>query len=213
MIKMFYRNLLKIFLRLYDFAYQKINSVAIRYYGMHPKHKFNDFHKFFIDRVPNGARVLDIGCSRGELTVDLAAKASYVIAYDISEESIKSAIKNNSRQNINYFVGEATNNMPQEQFDIVVCSNVLEHISNPQEFLNKLRNIAGVILIRVPNIENNWIVSVKKDLHMPYFLDTQHHREYTSESIRRELDNAGWYVESMDISHELWIVAKRKKLI
>ncbi|HAZ10424.1 MAG TPA: hypothetical protein DCY56_04885 [Candidatus Omnitrophica bacterium] len=210
MVKIFYRNLLKFFLRLYDFAYQKINSVAIRYYGMHPKHKFNDFHKFFIDRIPNDARVLDIGCSRGELTVDLATKASYVAAYDISEEAIKSAIKNRSRQNINYFVGEATNNMPQEQFDIAVCSNVLEHLEDSDVFLKKLNAIAKKVLIRVPNFDNNWILGVKKDLKMEYFLDPQHRREYVVDSIKKELNNTGWIIESMEASTEIRIMAGRK---
>lgn len=213
MTKTFYRILLKFLLKLYDFAYQKVSAVAIRYYGLHPKHKFEDFHRFFLDNIPQGAKVLDVGCSRGELSVDLASKASKVVAYDISEKSIKVAKRNNSRENIYYFVGEATQDMPKEHFDVVVCSNILEHLPDPKEFLKKLNNISEKILIRVPNIDNNWIASVKRDLGIDYFLDAQHHREYTATSIREELEKSGWHVESMEISHELRVLAKRKNKV
>lgn len=210
MTKAFYRILLKFFLKLYDFIYQKVGVVAIRYYGFHPKHQFDNFHKFFLDHIPESAKILDIGCSRGELTVDLARKASKVIGYDISQKSIMEAKKNNARQNIYYFVGEAIHDMPKEQFDVVICSNILEHLFDPQEFLRKLLAITERVLIRVPNIENNWIVNIKRDLGMRYFLDSQHNKEYTASSVKEELENAGWQVESIQISQDLRIVAKRK---
>lgn len=208
--KNFYKIILKSLLRFYDFIYRKISAIAIRYYGFHPKHKFDDFHKFFLDNILQGAKVLDVGCSRGELTVDLASKASKVVAYDISRKSIKVARKINARENIYYFVGEATADMPKEQFDIVVCSNLLEHLSSSICFLKKLCTIAKKLLIRVPNAENNWIVGLKKDLGVRYLLDPQHQKEYTITSIKEELGQAGWQVESIQISHELRIVAKRR---
>jgi 2-polyprenyl-3-methyl-5-hydroxy-6-metoxy-1,4-benzoquinol methylase len=209
MAKVFYKILLKFFLNLYDFAYQKASAFAIRYYGFHPKHKYEDFHKFFLDNIPQEAKVLDIGCSRGELTVDLALKASMVVAYDISREAIETAKKNNLRENIFYFVGEATRDMPGEKFDVVVCSNVLEHFSDPKECLRKLNRIADRLLIRVPNIDNNWIAGVKKDLGMHYYLDPQHHKEYTVTSIQEELEETGWKIEFLKISNEIRVVAKK----
>ena len=213
MKKTLYRIILKCLLKLYDFVYQKLSAAAIRYYGMHPKHKFEDFHRFFLENIPEGAKVLDVGCSRGELTVELSCKASKVAGYDISKESIKIAKKNNVRKNICYFVGEATQDMPKEQFGVAVCSNVLEHLSAPQDFLRKLYTVAEKVLIRVPNAESNWIIGVKKDLGIDYFLDPQHCKEYTPASIREELENAFWQVESMQISHELKVIAKRKNQI
>ncbi|MBM3253837.1 MAG: methyltransferase domain-containing protein, partial [Candidatus Omnitrophica bacterium] len=168
------------------------------------------YHKFFLVNIQEGAKVLDVGCSRGELTIDIAKKSLSVTAYDISKESIEFAKKNNSRENINYFVGEATQDMPQEHFDVAVCSNILEHLSHPRDFLNKLTSISEKILVRVPNIDNNWISGLKKDLGMSYFFDTQHNREYTSTSIREELEESGWQVESIQISHELRVIGRKK---
>ncbi|MCX5715267.1 MAG: class I SAM-dependent methyltransferase [Candidatus Omnitrophica bacterium] len=210
MLKGIYRCMLVLSIRAHDFIYRKMSALGMRYYGLHPKHLFDDFHKFFTDNIPQGSTVLDIGCSRGELTADLALKASRVVAYDISSSNIEFAQKRYNRRNIRYFVGEATRNMPQgEEFDVAVCSNILEHLKDPENFLKKLNNISRRVLVRVPNLDNNWILGVKKDLKMKYFLDPQHHREYTTGSIKRELDNAGWIIETMEVSSEIRIAARR----
>ena len=205
--KILYKSLLKFFLKLHDFAYQKSSAFAIRYYGVHPKHKFEDFHQFFIMNIPRGAEVLDIGCSRGELTTDLASMASKVVAYDLSERAIETAKKDNFRNNIYYFVGEAVNDLPKEKFNIVVCSNILEHLSNPVELLKEINKIAEKVLIRVPNARNNWTGLVKKDIGMDYFLDPQHYREYTLETLSKDLNEAGWQIESAASTYEIRVVA------
>jgi hypothetical protein len=51
---------------------------------------------------------------------------------------------------------------------------------------------------------------VKKDLKMGYFLDPQHRREYTADYIKKELNNTGWIIESMEASAEIRITARRK---
>lgn len=153
--------------------------------------------------------MLDIGCSSGELTADLADKASRVVAYDISKKSIQKAKIKNMRKNICYFVGEAIKDMPTENFDVAVCSNILEHLREAKVFLRKLHTVTGTLLVRVPNFETTWINAVRKDLGMSYFLDPQHYREYSAVSLQQEIEAGGWKVESVHISHELWIVAKK----
>lgn len=213
MKKVFYRICLKMLLKIYDFVYQKAGAFAIRYYGMHPKHMFEDFHGFFIENIPEGASILDVGCSRGELTVDISKKASRIVAYDVSAESIATAKEKNSGENIHYFVGEAAQDMPPDQFDLAICSNILEHLPDARQFLEKLHTITGTILIRVPNANNNWIMGVKKDLGENYFLDPEHHREYTPALLKKDLEISGWRIRDIHISHELRVVAKRRNRI
>jgi len=51
----------------------------------------------------------------------------------------------------------------------------LEHIENRIEFLNKIKNLAPKILIRVPMINRDWITLYKKELGMEWRLDKTHY--------------------------------------
>jgi SAM-dependent methyltransferase len=199
---------LKFFLLLNNFSYRQAGIWAVKYYNIHPKHLFNSYHKFFLDNIADGVIVLDIGCGRGELTVDVAKKASKVIAYDTNKEAIKYAKRSNCRDNIYYFIGDATKDIPQERFDVIISSNVLEHLKNPVEHLKALSKISDKLLIRVPNLDRGWLVYVKKDLGIDYFLDPQHYREYTKSSLADELKRGGWEIEAIDyVGNELRVVA------
>ena len=54
----------------YDDAYRAVDQAAIRYDdGIHVEHRLTHYHDFFIERVSEGERVLDIGSGKGELGV------------------------------------------------------------------------------------------------------------------------------------------------
>ena len=202
------RQGLKFFLYLNNFSYRQAGIWAMKYYGIHPKHLFNTYHSFFLDNINPDDSVLDFGCGKGELTLDIAKKAKRVAAYDMNEETIEYAKRFNSQDNIHYFLGDATKDMPDEKFDVIVSSNVLEHLKDPVEHLKKLKIIANKLLLRIPNIDRGWLVEVKKDLGVNYFLDPQHYREYTELSIADELNKAGWKITSIEhAGDELRIVA------
>ena len=80
---------LKFLLHLDSILYELIPQEAIRYNGgIHPKHRLTDYHKFFIENVEEGERVLDIGCGSGELTYDVAihSKPSLIVGMDSDEK-------------------------------------------------------------------------------------------------------------------------------
>jgi 2-polyprenyl-3-methyl-5-hydroxy-6-metoxy-1,4-benzoquinol methylase len=86
-----------------------------------------------------GKRVLEIGCGTGSSTVPIARRAGSVVACDISSDSVKT---NRLRadlmgvQNVNYelFSGDWLSEptvkwpAPPEQFDVVVCYALIEHL-------------------------------------------------------------------------------------
>lgn len=52
---------------------------------------------------------------------------------------------------------------PQEKFDVILCSNVLEHLMDPLEVLGRLKNLlhpTGYFVIALPNIAH-WSVCLK----------------------------------------------------
>ena len=52
-----------------------INERAINYgNGVHPKHLLTNYHQFFIDRIKDGDKVLDVGCGNGSVALSIAKR-------------------------------------------------------------------------------------------------------------------------------------------
>lgn len=189
-------------------------QVAISYEGdVHPKHRHINYHKFFIDNLEVNQRVLDIGCSSGELTVDLAKKVSQgkVVGVELIEEKIKLAKEKYQLPNLTFIHGNALKDLPNDRFDVITLSNFLEHIEKRVEFLKKLKEKyqPKYFLIRVPMFERDWLVPLQEELKIDYRLDSTHYIEYRYEELINELKLAGLEIESLKINWgEYWIKAK-----
>ena len=204
-----YKILTKFALKLHNFSYKLATKFAIKAEGgLHPKHRLMNYHQFFVDNVNPEDRVLDIGCGNGALTFEIAKKARKVVGIDLDKKYIKIAKKKYWAPNIKYLVGDATKDLPNQKFDVIILSNVLEHIENRIEFLQKIKNLAPKILIRVPMINRDWITLYKKELGVEWRLDKTHYIEYTLESFKEELKKAGLNLEKYSIQFgEIWAVA------
>lgn len=87
---------------------------------------------------------LSLGCGEGEGDPVIAQVSRQVIACDINADDIAHAALSNSHfQNIQYLVDDATDlHFPDEHFDLVVCSEVIEHIGEPAErILAEIRRV------------------------------------------------------------------------
>lgn len=202
-------------LRLHNLSYNLSSKFAVRAEdGLHPKHRLMKYHDFFKDNINNGDSVLDIGCGNGSLAFDLAKKAEKVVAIDIIHQNINIARKKYSADNIEYLIGDATSCNFTQTFDSVILSNVLEHINNRVEFLNKIKTLASKILIRVPMINRNWITLYKKESGVEWRSDPSHYTEYTIESLQNELEKAGLKLEHYSIQFgEIWGTAVKKERV
>lgn len=108
----------------------------------HVRHRLTKYHQFFLAHISNNDSVLDIGCGQGLLTNEIAQKAKQVIGIDNNKESITCAKKNFVLPNLTFINDDVTSYHFQQTFDIIVLSNVLEHIKDRTRFLNKIRNTA-----------------------------------------------------------------------
>jgi len=207
-----YRGLVKLALKLHNFSYKLAGRLAIKAEGgLHPKHRLMNYHKFFVDNINPGDIVLDIGCGNGFLTYDVAKKAKKVLGIDISRKNIDIAQKNYNRANLRFIVGDATQHDFRKKFDVIILSNVLEHIENRIEFLKKIKNLAPKILIRMPMINRDWITLYKKELGLEYRLDKTHFTEHTLESFEEELKKADLKLDKFSIQFgEIWAVVSIK---
>jgi 2-polyprenyl-3-methyl-5-hydroxy-6-metoxy-1,4-benzoquinol methylase len=100
--------------------------------------------------------VLDYGCGTGEhLTVPLGKAGDTILGIDPHEPSVIAARESNTLPNVT-FSNDSLENLQtrKERFEVVICSEVLEHTRNPQEILNCLSRLlkdGGILIVSVPN--------------------------------------------------------------
>jgi len=207
----FSRNLiLKILAGMHNFSYKTIGLFA-SHAGIHPKHKITGYHRFFVENTGENDVVLDIGCGKGDVAFDLAKKAARVTGIDISPENILSSQKKYQSDNLEFVIGDATRYDFKDRFNIVVLSNVLEHIENRISFLTKISGLSPVLLIRVPLITRDWISVYKKEIGLEYRLSKDHFIEYTEENFHDEIAQAGLTIEKFYVKFgELFAVVRKK---
>ena len=97
--------------------------------------------------------ILDIGCGEGSKSFILANyfKQAKVLGIDFTDEGIKKANHNYSEVNNLIFEKADIFEMKTENYDMVSCLDVLEHIEDWQSVLKKICDISNkYILISVP---------------------------------------------------------------
>src|SRR5256885_78652 len=109
-----------------------VDEVAFAYDGgVHAKHRLTKYHDFFVARIAPGDRVLDVGCGYGAVAYSIASRTgAEVTGIDLSEENIAIARQRFSHPALQFVHGAAPGGVPARRFDVVVASNVLEHVEH-----------------------------------------------------------------------------------
>lgn len=104
-------------------------------------------------------RVLDIGCSQGVLPVLLAREGHDVVGLDIEEPGIEFSRQKLSEESaavaarVEFVLADVFAWEPDRPFDTVILGEVLEHLVNPRELVNRasmLLKSDGRLLVTVP---------------------------------------------------------------
>lgn len=190
-------NALRRLFRLQDDVERLINERAMAYgRGEHPKHRLTRYHDFFIERIPDASRVLDIGCGYGAVARSIATrvKDAVVTGIDMDKPRLTQALQADNPNNLNFVLGDALTDLPPEHWDVVVLSNVLEHIDDRIRFLQSIRDRIKptLLLLRVPLYERNWQVPMRDELNVPYFSDSTHFIEHKLLEFEDEIRSGGY---------------------
>lgn len=126
------------------------------------------------------SHALDIGCGVGSNIPVLNAHADTVIGLDNSEKAIHYCKQKGYK---NVMVGNATAlPFPDHSFDLVVCSDVLEHVDD-QKALSEIKRVlkkGGIFLFSVPAFPHLW---------SQYDAFSYHLRRYRRKPLRQLLEN------------------------
>jgi 2-polyprenyl-3-methyl-5-hydroxy-6-metoxy-1,4-benzoquinol methylase len=189
--------------------YPHQSDMASRYNGgVHAKHRLTNYHDFFVNRIKAGERVLDVGSSSGAVAYDIAERSeANVVGIDIDVDSIERGKDQFAHPRLELLAGDVYTWKTERDFDVVVLSNVLEHLKERPGLLKRLQELskAGRFLIRVPVYERDWRVALKRELGMEWRLDNTHETEYTVESFGEEMEAAGLNISHLEVRWgEIW---------
>ena len=153
-------------------------------------HEIKNTPELPVHKIPHGSKVLDVGCATGFYGDFLhKEKNCTVIGLDISEQSLKQARERNCYErlyplNLNSYNDELIEY--EDYFDCILMGDVLEHLINPGDILEKFKKLLkkeGFFIISLPNIAHG---SVKLNLLKNRFeytenglLDNTHVRFFT----------------------------------
>jgi SAM-dependent methyltransferase len=119
---------------------------------------------------PEG-RLLEIGCGQGDFLVRAAARGLIVTGIEYSEHACKAARRKLRDAPGSVVVrGEISSAIEEEQYDICVCSDVIEHVRDPRRFLERVHKLLrpnGVVFIATPTLDS-WSARLLKNRWMEF---------------------------------------------
>jgi 2-polyprenyl-3-methyl-5-hydroxy-6-metoxy-1,4-benzoquinol methylase len=172
------------------------------------RHGLGESHRLVLAEVPDGARVLDVGCATGYLAAELTRRGCTVdgIEYD-------AAAAEQARAHCRAVVAgdleapsthaEVERMLAGVRPDVIVCADVLEHLRDPWAVLAWLRTLlapGGRAVISVPNIAH-WtarraLLRGRFDYTDHGLMDRTHLRFFTRASAAELARRAGFAVRA-----------------
>lgn len=138
------------------YSMKNINSKTFTYYNskatLYGAHEKRLQQTFSLLQNISYKRVLDIGCATGYFGEILKKQGKYVVGVDVSQKAINIAKRKLDKA---YALDLEQENLPKlKPFDLILLSEVIEHLFTPELTFQKLLKLLkpkGYILISTPN--------------------------------------------------------------
>jgi 2-polyprenyl-3-methyl-5-hydroxy-6-metoxy-1,4-benzoquinol methylase len=108
---------------------------------------------FLLAHVSAGASVLDLGCSEGAFTSELARAGARVVGADVAEEPLRRARARDPRLDLRLLDAEGPWELPDAAFDVVWAGEIIEHVADTAAWLSEVRRVlrsGGSLLLSTP---------------------------------------------------------------
>ena len=164
----------------------------------------------FIDLIEDNSKVLEFGAASGRLTQYLTEKKSCKVSIvEIDEEAAEIA----KQYAADYVIGDIMDyqwldKFSESRFDYILFADVLEHLTRPEEVLDKVKRLMkddGRVLISLPNIAYNGVLINLYKNNFKYretgILDNTHLHFWTLDEARKMFCKLGYGVEVVDATY------------
>lgn len=175
---------LKLYLELSWIFDRFAHSEAMSFYEIAKNPIRTNTLKFLSSELKPGYKVLDIGCSKGDLTNLIADYVSKITGVDHDMLAIKNAKLNYGNKNIQFISGDALEHVKNvsEKYDLIILSHILEHIDDPIPFLSSYIPYTKYIYVEVPDYEKSYHNIFRKDVGaVLQYTDDDHVSEFDRE--------------------------------
>ena len=143
----------------------------------------------FVRGLGGALHALDVGCGDGRLTAEL--DAAELTAADVSAVALARARRRLAGARIVELDPDAPLPLPDGGFDLVLCTETIEHVRDVQLFLSEIRRVlhpGGALALTTPS-------------HLPLGPVgdplSPHLRRFTRRTLGRLVDELGFGVESL----------------
>lgn len=146
----------------------------------------------------NNLSVLDVGCGSGAITFYVASKGNKVVGIDVSRKAINICRETSKSLGLSHLtrfeVADFSTFDSPVKFDLIICTEVLEHLSDDREVLQKflkILNNGGTLFISVPS-KNSPIF--KHGLSKDFDKKVGHLRRYSLSELEKILTQVGYEI-------------------
>jgi 2-polyprenyl-3-methyl-5-hydroxy-6-metoxy-1,4-benzoquinol methylase len=151
-------------------------------------------------------RALDVGCSSGYLARRLVEGGAHVIGIEADERAAAEAREVCEQ----VLVGDVESmELPfaEGSFDLVLCGDLIEHLRDPQAFLERVRPLLrpdGRLVLTTPNVAN-WAMRLgllggRWRYTERGILDRSHTHLFTKKTLEETIDRAGYRIVDFDVT-------------
>lgn len=175
----------------YHYTFRNLKNRFYRYFGMDWSIEYYSYNSWVLKKLEflNFKDVVEIGCGDGYLISEVSKlfKNSNCTGYDLSKRSIDLA-KIFGDKDVEFF-NDDLNKINDNSYDLVLCSQVLEHIPDDEidGFLDNLFRIVKpkkYLAIVVPGIGKKLI--------------KKHYRHYTTKTLSSYFDEEKFNIITLD---------------
>lgn len=155
-----------------------------------------------LSRLPAGARILDLGCGNGAMSVQIHKQGHQVCGLDLSESGVAQARK--LLPQFQFEVASVYDDLVQlfgGQFDAVVSLEVVEHLYDPRTYARRIHEAlrpGGIAIISTPY--HGWAKNIliaalgKHDFHFNPLYDGGHIKFWSRQTLTRLFTDQGFEV-------------------
>jgi cyclopropane fatty-acyl-phospholipid synthase-like methyltransferase len=151
---------------------------------------------------PHNPTLLEIGCGHGEVLLEARRRGFHVTGIEPSEHAAATANARLGTPLVQAGSLEAVD-LCAESFDAVLAADVIEHVRNPQSFLNRLQILlrpGGTLLLITPSLDS-WTRRLLRGRWLEYKIE--HLYYFNPASIGVLLEKAGFSEIRIQPSHKV----------